>query len=423
MPRFLDRIRAAINPSIQAAQTVAPFFNVIPETEEAPAEIIFYGDVCESEPCDFWTGEPLPGMRITLENVLNELERVRDASQITIRLNSAGGDLFAGIAIHNLLKSFEGKKTVIVDGLAASAASVIMCAGDVVKVFDGSMVMIHNVSSFLFGYMSTQEVRELLASHEAAEVSLKRIYARKCGKPEDELQSLIDATTWYVGADAVEAGFADELIETALEESENGEAADEAEPIDAMLTNGGRVLMVAGVPHNVAALGTLPSWLTAQAKVSNVAAAAREYKSGSGGATPAADVKEDQVTIQIATDLRNEYPEQVAAIELEAAAAERGRIQAIEAIQNRVSPALVNEAKYEHPMTAEQLALRAMQADAGLGASMLNAIDEDGDNATDDGEQVEAEPSSPTQDDDGAETEKEEVNAAVSLYNKAKGRR
>ena len=109
-------------------------------------EITLYGDVMSKQPIDWWTGEPKPGFYITPEGFMDDLAVVKNKSRITVKLNSCGGDLYTGIAIHNALKALTAEVNVIVEGIAASAASVIMCAGDNVTVYPGSLIMVHGVS-------------------------------------------------------------------------------------------------------------------------------------------------------------------------------------------------------------------------------------------------------------------------------------
>lgn len=128
-----------INGPAPTAKPAQKFWNVVSAADGDAAEITMYGDVCAQQPVDWWTGEPEPGMYITPEGFLDDLAQIKDKGQITIKLNSCGGDLYTGIAIHNALKGLKGHKTVIVEGIAASAASVIACAGDDVQVYPGSM--------------------------------------------------------------------------------------------------------------------------------------------------------------------------------------------------------------------------------------------------------------------------------------------
>ena len=111
------------------APAATKFWNMA-STGDDEGEITLYGDVMSQQPVDWWTGEPEPGLFITPEGFMEDLAAVKDKGHITVKLNSCGGDLYTGIAIHNALKALSGEVNVIVEGIAASAASVIMCAGD-----------------------------------------------------------------------------------------------------------------------------------------------------------------------------------------------------------------------------------------------------------------------------------------------------
>ena len=111
---------AAISP---AGVQPVKFWNIA-STGEDTGEILLYGDVVSQQPIDWWTGEPEPGMYITPEGFMEDLALVKDKSKITVKLNSCGGDLYTGIAIHNAIKSLSAEINVVVEGIAASAASV-----------------------------------------------------------------------------------------------------------------------------------------------------------------------------------------------------------------------------------------------------------------------------------------------------------
>ena len=133
----------------QTAGTPIKFWNVASIGDDE-GEITLYGDVVSRQPVDWWTGEPEPGLYIAPESFMEDLAAVKGKSNITIKINSCGGDLYTGIAIHNAIKGLTGHKVVVVEGIAASAASVIACAGDEVQVYPGSMVMIHGVAGLLY---------------------------------------------------------------------------------------------------------------------------------------------------------------------------------------------------------------------------------------------------------------------------------
>ena len=106
------------------------FWSMVSYEEADRAEITLYGDVISQKPRSFWTDEVLEGQYITPEDFAEDLARIRDKAEVVIKINSCGGDLYTGIAIHNALKGLSGHKTVIVEGIAASAASVIACASE-----------------------------------------------------------------------------------------------------------------------------------------------------------------------------------------------------------------------------------------------------------------------------------------------------
>ena len=124
MKKIRPTILAGPNPSSGAARC----WNIASVSEEE-GEIVLYGDVVSQQPVDWWTGEPEPGLFITPEGFMQDLETVRGKSKVTVKLNSCGGDLYTGIAIHNAIKALGAHVDVVVEGIAASAASVIAMAG------------------------------------------------------------------------------------------------------------------------------------------------------------------------------------------------------------------------------------------------------------------------------------------------------
>jgi len=98
--------------AVPKADTVPKFWNMASISDEE-GEITLYGDVMSQQPIDWWTGEPEPGLYITPEGFMEDLAAVRDKGRITVRLNSCGGDLYTGIAIHNALKSLPGQVNVV----------------------------------------------------------------------------------------------------------------------------------------------------------------------------------------------------------------------------------------------------------------------------------------------------------------------
>lgn len=129
-------------------------------------------------------------------------------SDVDIYINSGGGDLFAATEIYSAVKSYKGSAKIHVVGLAASAASLIMCAAknDIAL---SALVMIHNVSSFAAGdHAAMAHESEVLRK---ADRAVCQAYSEKTGKSETELLPLMDKETWLTAAEAVELGLCDEI--------------------------------------------------------------------------------------------------------------------------------------------------------------------------------------------------------------------
>lgn len=139
---------------------------------------------------------------------------------ITVWINSPGGDCVAAAQIYNMLSNYKGKVTVKIDGIAASAASVIAMAGDTVLVSPVSMLMIHNPATIAWGdHAEMQKAIDMLSE---VKESIINAYVLKTGLSRPKLSHLMDAETWMDANKAVELGFADEIMARAKAEPEEG---------------------------------------------------------------------------------------------------------------------------------------------------------------------------------------------------------
>ena len=405
------RVRIPLINGPAPASVVQKFWNVVENAEGDAAEITMYGDVCAQQPVDWWTGEPEPGMYITPEGFLDDLALIKDKSEITIKLNSCGGDLYTGIAIHNALKGLKGHKTVIVEGIAASAASVIACAGDDVQVYPGSMIMIHGVAGMFWDYMTIGDLKQAIKGFDAAEQAIAEIYHAKTGTDTDALRSMMTKETWMVGQTAVDKGFANTLL------GEGGPAM--------TLSADKKVLLVAGVHHDVKAFRNIPGEIPVTKGDPAASAAGTNNKTrptnkgdgnNKGGTNPMTE-----------QELRAQYPELVASIEraaVEAAhteivASERARLQAIESIEAQIGDAqLIADAKYgENACDAAQLALKAMQKQAAQGTAHLASVKNDA--ASSGAGEVTGTPNGGNS--DNGEADKAEFDGIVNAYKSISG--
>ena len=390
---------------------VTKFWNVASISEDE-GEITLYGDVVSQQPIDIWTGEPDPGMYITPEGFMEDLATVKDKAHITVKLNSCGGDLYTGIAIHNALKSLSGDVNVVVEGIAASAASVIMCAGDTVTVYPGSLVMIHGVSVVLWDSLSIQDMKQLIKGMDASERAVAEIYNGKTGLGVDTLRSMMTKETWMTGREALSKGFADTLKE------------DEEGP-DMSMSSDRKVLYVNGVSHNIEGLHNIPGTIPIQRSAIPAKRPAANKRPTNKAVTKGG---KKHMTLE---ELRAQEPELVSQIEQEArnaaktqttdaVAAERQRLADIDMIAASIpDQQLVHDAKYgDKPCTAQELCFRVMQQSAASGQQFLRNYMADG--AASGTAKVGAAPNG------GTPTTKEEQDAAdiravVTAYNASKG--
>lgn len=200
------------------------------------AEITMYGEIVETRPVDWWTNQPVEGDFIVQHEFLDDLEALSGAKAITVRMNSVGGDAGVSILIHNRLREFAkaGAKLIcIVDGVAMSGGSLIMCACDTVQVNPSSLIMIHKCWGFLWGGYNADELRAAATSYDAWDKAQVQIYKRKCGLSETVISHMMGETTYMTGQEAVDKNFADELLE-------------DAEPLSIAASADGRCLFVRG---------------------------------------------------------------------------------------------------------------------------------------------------------------------------------
>lgn len=348
-------------------------------TDGQNADITMYGQIVETQPIDWWTDEPIPGQYIIESEFLNDLAQIEGCSQITIRMDSLGGDAGVSILIHNRLRELaaKGKNLVcIVDGVAMSGGSLIMCACDTVKVNPSSLVMIHKCWSHVWGNYNADELRKAADANDAWDKSQVSIYKRKTGMSETVLLHMMADTTYMTGKEAVEKGFANELL-------------DDAEPVAISASADrhtifakGHALRLPGVklPDNIPLAKA-----TAPAAAANTPAAPAAQSNEGGHTTMANTIDE----------LRNENPELCRQLEQaaseQASQNERRRLSEIDEVANLFDSALVQEAKYgDTACDARELAFRAAKAAAAQGRAFLTNLQSD--NETSGAQGVEAVP-------------------------------
>jgi ATP-dependent protease ClpP protease subunit len=170
----------------------------ITNAADAPATVYIYSEIGE------WG--------ITADAFAREFNQI-EADAIDVRINSAGGSVFAGFAIHSILANSGKTITVYIDSLAASIASIIALAGDKIHIADKAYFMMHNPAGLVMG--GSKDMQKTAKLLDQLTGTLADIYAQKSGKDREEIMQLMEDETWLSGQQAVDAGFADEVFKTA----------------------------------------------------------------------------------------------------------------------------------------------------------------------------------------------------------------
>lgn len=169
-------------------------------------EILLFGTVGDF----FW------GDGFTALDVIDALSRIGRGNDVTVRLNSGGGIATEGVAIFNALKAHRGAVDIVVEAIAASAASLIAMAGETVTMRTGAVMMIHDPSAITIGTSADHE--KSVEALEALASGYADIYAEKSGKTAKQTRVDMKAETWLTAAEAVNQGYADEVDSAAAPE-------------------------------------------------------------------------------------------------------------------------------------------------------------------------------------------------------------
>ncbi|MDK1083444.1 Clp protease ClpP [Cronobacter sakazakii] len=183
---------------------------------------------------DYW------GEGVTASRIAGALRSLNGAD-VTVNINSPGGDMFEGLAIYNLLREYDGKVTVKVLGLAASAASIIAMAGDEVQIGRGAFLMIHNCWVYAMG--NRHDLAQIATDIAPFDKAMSDIYQARSGLDAATVDKMMDGETYIGGSEAVEKGFADSLLSA-------DEIADDEESPAAALRKLDALLAKANTPRS-----------------------------------------------------------------------------------------------------------------------------------------------------------------------------
>lgn len=352
--------------SADAAINTTRFWNIVQESEEE-AEITIYGEIVARRPTDWWTGEPLDGLFTSPEGFLEDLAKVKDTRNITVRINSVGGDLYTAIGISNRLKELVGNTVAVIDGIAASAATVIAMGCDMIKAYPGSLFMVHEAMTTLVGAYNHRELMEVNKRLEAANAAAAETYHSKTKLGIEKIRNIMAKESWMTGRKAKEDGWIDEVIE--------------GDDPEMSLSADGKMLTVNGITMSVTSFSNMQAIIPVTA-IPAVRCAIPQQE------TPEAVANKDKKVVKevgkrmTLEELKQTDPELVEQIRVSAESAarnqaiaeERERLKGIQEIAAMVGDReMVKDAMYgENACTASELALRAMQKQAKLGMQHLS---------------------------------------------------
>lgn len=332
------------------------------------AELILYGTISDTS----WWGD-----EITPKQFVDDIKSLGSIDTLTVRINSGGGDVFAAQAIGAQIDSLNkaGTETVCrIDGLCASAATIIASHCSKVVANSDALYMIHLPSVYLFDACDENDLQAYLNELQAVKDSILQLYVKKTGKDLDELTDWMNKTTWFTADEAKENGFIDEVDET-------------AEP--SQIENRSGALFVNSVDTGLCmdeAPESVKKALRKQRPFSNTQkpAAAPENEEEPKMAENLKPGAPAAPAITTVDALRTAYPDLVSQIENEAAQSatntERARIKDIEDMTTAGAEASAYDAKYgEKPMDAAAYAIAQMKAQKAAGKKAVKDAQDDAD--------------------------------------------
>ena len=318
------------------------FWNVMKNEEEKSAELIFYGSIGSDE---YWDN-------ISDKAFKQDIENLGDVENITLHINSPGGSVFSAIAIANTLKNHKAKVTANIDGLAASAATIITSACDIVRMPKNAHFMIHNPMTFAYG--NNQDMEKTLNMLNKVKDSIIETYLYKSNTDKETLSELMNEETWMDAETAKGYGFIDEIIDEEIEE----EIIENKLIINNMVFDiskfknfkAGKINKI----HNPTALNIT---VNSTGSTENIADEIKNILNNGNNKK-----EEEKMTLE---ELKNKFPELYDQVFNEGKEAginkENERMKAIDEMKISNYPDLVENAKYTEKIEASELAMKVIK--------------------------------------------------------------
>ena len=322
------------------------FWNFVPATGTKPPEMLLYGPIASQR--SWWED------RVTPAQFNQELAAIGDVEELVVRINSPGGDVFAAHAIYCRLRDIDAKITVKIDGWAASAATIVAMAGDVIQIPRNGVFMIHDPAMTVYDTYKAADFEKMAQELKVIKQSIVNTYAGRTKMKDEDIAAMMQEETWWTGDQAVEKGFCDSIMF-------------EAEP--KTVIENARKVIVNSVPLDLSRFKTVPTMLLnspAQGGLQNIDP--KDEKGGKG----TMDEK-----INTVPALEAAYPDLVNQIRTEAVNSERERIKSIMDTAPAGYESIVEDALFKNPVDAGQVALKIVAAQKQAGAKHLAAAAKD----------------------------------------------
>nr|DAX68013.1 MAG TPA: Putative ATP dependent Clp protease [Caudoviricetes sp.] len=318
------------------------FWNVMRNEEEKSAELILYGSIGHDEDWD----------DISDKAFKQDIENLGDVENITLHINSPGGSVFSAVAIANTLKNHKAKVVANIDGLAASAATIITSACDVVRMPKNALFMIHNPITFAYG--NNQDMEKTLDMLNKVKNSIIETYLYKANTDKETLSKLMNDETWMDAETAKEYGFIDEILDEEIEK----EFVENKLIINSMAFDISKFKIFKAEKTNKSQNPEpLNITINSTGNAKNIADEIKNIWSNKNNKK-----EEEKMTLE---ELKNKFPELYDQVFNEGKEAginkENERMKAIDEMKISNYPELVENAKYTEKVEASELAMKVLK--------------------------------------------------------------
>lgn len=288
---------------------------------------------------------------ISAKGLINKIKDLGAIDNITLRINSVGGDVFEAQAIYSYLKSHPANITVKIDGLAASAASFIAMAGDKVIMPRNTLMMIHNPAGGVWG--QSDDMRDTAEILDKIRDTIANVYIAKTGLDREKINSMMDAETWMDADEALKLKFCDEVGESVK--------------ISAMATKTGGFVCI-----NKSGFSRLDDFMRAKLPANFKVLQEEDLPMSEQTMTnlltqPAQNTQQETQPDEIKKSFEAGYSKGIEA--------ERERIKLLDSLNTPGREEIINKAKYEEPRDARDVAIELLQADKNN--AQVNAMHKD----------------------------------------------